>query len=259
MKSRYKVIGKSLYMLCPLTGGNRFQVANDLSSEPVTEMLLPVDRWAHDFVTVLSPIGTAGEVLIVTTSKANTTITFGGDCNKTHVVNEIGDTFQEITQANKTCSIKADHPILVAQCPNPLNENGYEIGFCMTTLPGITHFTDVHTLNTPEYPYFHHYFMFIIRTADRNGLLLNGAPFGNMTITEQAIVHDNTEFMAGYFEIPVGGHTVTHKTPFVRFGGFMIGGRYRESFALATGLRLQRNTVFYDAPLHILVLLLLSF
>ena len=218
-----------------------FTNARGVVDEPMEEMLLPVDRWGYDFVTVSSPKATGGDIFIITTSKVNTTIVFGGDCNKIESIEEPGHSFQELVPSYRTCSIQADNPISVVHVPNP-DEVG--MGFSMTILPAMTHYTNVHTINTPGYPDYVYYFMFIIPKADIDGLLVDGASFWTMNNYHgQYIMHNGIEYTAGRFEIQAGSHIVIYTESHVLFGGYMIGDSSSKSFAIPTAMRLRRNTV----------------
>ena len=223
--------------------GNRdaYTISRKVVAEPMEEMLLPVDRWGYEFVTVPSPKPTGGDIFIITTSKVNTTIVFGGDCNKIESFEEAGHSFQELVPSYRTCSIQADNPISVVQVPNP-DEVG--MGFSMTILPAMTHYTNVHTINTPVYPDYIYYFMFIIPKADMDGLLVDGASFRTMNNYHgQYIMHNGIEYTAGRFEIQAGSHIVSHTESHVLFGGYMVGESSNKSFALPTAMRLRKNTV----------------
>ncbi|XP_056011017.1 uncharacterized protein LOC130051889 isoform X2 [Ostrea edulis] len=212
------------------TGGSR---------DHLTEMLMPVQAWGKNFATVPIPERTVGDEFRFVASKDNTQINVTGRLNGTifhdnFTIPHAGDYVQKSYSSSLYSHVKANEPIAVYQFSKTQAFSKENIDPSMITVPPIEQYGNDYTFTTPEYSngQYLNQFMFVIKSHQKGGLLLDGHPLPH----NQKYVHiPGTHMVGGYVNITVGTHTVTHTNPNITIGGILFGRAHVESYGFPIG------------------------
>ena len=228
-----------------ISGNRRTTVGDGTSSDHLAEMLPSVNRWGTTFITVSIPLRTIGDVFRFVAANDSTTVTFDGDC--AHISSFTLDSGGVKTQnisSQTNCLITSTKAIMVVQIVQSQISSSETSDPAMIYIPPVNQYAADYTFSTPLYetatnvPYYN-YFMFIVKTADKDGLRLDG----NLPDLSNSTVVQGTEYTGGYFFVASGTHTVNHIDPTKVFCGFLYGKERFETYALPIGMRMGKINV----------------
>ena len=228
-----------------ISGNRRTTVGAGTSSDHLAEMLPSVNRWGTTFITVSIPLRTIGDVFRFVAANDSTTVTFGGDCGHVNSFTlDSGGVKEQNISSHTNCLINATKAIMVVQIVQSQTSSSETSDPAMIYIPPVNQYGADYTFSTPLYdtanniPY-DNYFMFIVKTADTDGLRLNG----NLPDLSNSTVIQGTEYTGGYFFVASGTHTVNHIDPTKVFCGFLYGKQKWETYALPIGMRMGKINV----------------
>jgi CUB/sushi domain-containing protein len=214
------------------------------SRDHLTEMLLPVQAWGKNFATVPIPDREVGDIFKFVASKDNTHVDVNGVIDGTpftdhFVMRHAGDHVQKMYSSKLYSHVVSDNPIAVYQFSVTQNKSrNDEADPSLITVPPIEQYAADYTFTTPEYSkgQYQNYFMFVVDSRQTGGIILDGKPLPQ----NQTYVHiPGTNLVAGYVNISVGTHSVTHNNPNTVIGGIIFGKAKIESYGFPIGLLLQ--------------------
>ena len=205
----------------------------------IVEQLVPVPNWGKTFAIVPIPGRSTGDYYRLIASQDSTTIEVNGQTSGTPFTETIsittkGDFSQKLYSSQLYASLTADKPIMVVQYVYSQINSEYTDP-SMMIIPPIEQYTADYTFTTITSASYTNYFMFVVKSSDKSGIRINGAAFPGNTVYNTI---PGTTYEGGYLQLSDGTYTVRHTSPLSIFGGVLYGRRYRESFALRTGMRL---------------------
>ncbi|VDH98731.1 Hypothetical predicted protein [Mytilus galloprovincialis] len=214
------------------------------SRDHLVEMLLPVDSWGKNFVTVPIPERyNIGDIFKFVASKDNTVITVTGmkngvPFNEKFTIAKAGQSIQKHYVSSFYSHVVSDKPIALYQFSVTQRHNGIDHADpSLITIPPIEQYAAHYTFTTPEYSLgnYTNYFMFVINGNQKNGLRLDNHPLPSNTTYHKI---PGTNLVAGYVRISVGTHTVNHVNDTAVIGGILFGKATLESYGFPVGLLL---------------------
>ncbi|XP_061187976.1 IgGFc-binding protein-like [Saccostrea echinata] len=216
------------------------------SRDHLTEMLLPVQAWGKNFATVPIPERAVGDIFRFVASQDHTHITVTGVINGKNFTDHFniahaGGYRQRNYSSALYAHVVSNNPIALYQISATQDRGHNHVDAadpCLITIPPIEQYAADYTFATPQYSKgeYQNYFMFVIDSSQTAGLILDGKPLPQ----NQTYVHiPGTNLAAGFVNISVGTHTVTHNNPNTVIGGIVFGKAKLESYGFPIGLLTQ--------------------
>ncbi|XP_035826112.1 SCO-spondin-like [Aplysia californica] len=161
------------------------------STDHLTEMILPVDTWGKDFITISTPERTIGDLFRVVASEDNTHVNFGNGAI-TFTLQLAGD-FKEVDIPTDThYYVTSDKPVSIAMVGKSWQDDGPTMGDpSMSLLIPIPQFISEITWSTiylPQGGPFNDKINIIIRKNKESGLLLDDNPMSVLVCNPTAPV-----------------------------------------------------------------------
>lgn len=226
------------------SGNKAISVGTNASIGNAVESLPPISTWGKVFVITPTQTDPIGNYLKIIASETGTAVTY--KCGLEGLIdsgsltfNKAGDFEQLSISAGKYCQIKADKSILIVQ----IVQGKESTNPSMFSIPPVElydndySFTTPTPLNGPNT----NYLLFVVNSADRFGLRLDGSPLPMNTVYHSI---PDTEYVGGFVIVSGGAHTVHHLSPISVFSAVAYGVSDVESYVFYVGLRLAPiNTV----------------
>ncbi|XP_063430248.1 uncharacterized protein LOC134712536 [Mytilus trossulus] len=231
--------------IAAFSGNKKTTIGTGTSSDHLVEQLTPVGTWGKNFITVPIPLRTTGDYFKYIASEAGTTVTISGGFTETFTLANAGDFEERLVPSTAYCYVSADKAIKVVQfCLSQQSSNELSDPMMMI-IPPVEQFGADYTFATPRYSQgsYDNYFMFVVKRAEKDGLLVDGAAFPSATVYNDINV-GGTDYVAGYISVSDGSHTIRHQSTISIFGGYLYGQAQYETYGFTTGMRLAPiNTV----------------
>ncbi|XP_013404510.1 uncharacterized protein LOC106169566 [Lingula anatina] len=216
---------------------------NENTGDHLVETLPPVNTWGTAFVLV--PTSRPGEnIYTVIGSQHTINVTLQcGETTETHSVNT--RYVKLVTESHSPCYVESVLPVSVYQFSRsvPLGRRRGD-PFAVYLQP-TQQFLERYSFPTPNLGGYKHYINIISRRNETNGLRHDYKP----------IVTNWTRMTHGYsvtqLQVSPGRHVLSHETPGVKFGAYVYGKAFGESYAFPAGLgllnrRCRRTTPRYN-------------
>lgn len=232
-----------------LSGNKKAVVGSTGSSrDHLVEMLLPVSSWGKNFATVPIPERNVGDIFRFVSSQDNTHINISGINNGVPFSDQItiakaGQYVQKHYPSTLYSHVTSDKPIALYQFSLTQKGHGDHADPSLILIPPIEQYAADYYFTTPKYSKgnYTNYFMFVIESSQKAGLMLDGQP---LPANQQYQQIPGTNLVAGYVNVTVGTHSVGHTNPQSVIGGILFGKASLESYGFPVGLLLTPiNTV----------------
>lgn len=218
------------------------------SRDHLVEMLLPVSAWGKNFATVPIPERHVGDMFRIVASQDNTHVNVSGikngaPFNDTITIAKAGQYVQKHYSSGLYSHMVSDKPIALYQFSLTQKGQGDKADPAMILIPPVEQYAADYYFTTPQYSKgnYTNYFMFVIDSSQKAGLLLDGQP---LPATQTYNHIPGTNLVAGYVNVSVGTHSVSHTSPTSVIGGILFGKANLESYGFPVGLLLTPvNTV----------------
>ena len=207
----------------------------------LVEQLIPVPNWGKQFAIVPTPGRTTGDYYRIVACQDSTTIevngqTSGASFTETISIATKGDFAEKLYGSQFYASLTADKPVMVVQYVH--SQVTEPADPAMLIIPPIEQYAADYTFSTPKYAAGTNYintFSFIVQSALKSGLRINGAAFPGNTVYNNI---PGTTLVGGFLSLNDGTYTVRHTSPTSIFGGFLFGRENAESYGFPCGMRL---------------------
>ena len=201
----------------------------------LVEMLMPVDTWGKTFATVPIPDRTIGDVFRFIANEPYTTVNIKGGISDSFTITKPGGIVERFIPSNAYCLIEANKAIMTVQFVQGHTSTSDLTDPSMMIVQPLGGYSNIFTFSTLSRPSgdFINYFALIIRSSNKDGLMIDGSP---LSTTFHTI--PGSDFVGGYIRIPSGVHTVYHQSPIALFAGYIYGRQRIESYAFPIGTRL---------------------
>ena len=225
------------------SGNKKTKIGTGGSRDHLVEMWMSVDYWGKTFVTVPISERTIGDVFKFMASEAGTLVTLSGDCSDSFTITPAGNVTTKTISSTSYCLVESDKPIMVVQFVQSQVTKTEPSDPSMMMIPSVLQFGADYTFATPKYSQgsYENFFMFTLKGTDTSDLLLNN----NAISTTNYKQIGNTGYVAGYFNVSEGTHTVKHRQAISTFGGYIYGKATYETYAFPTGMRLAPSVRLY--------------
>lgn len=226
-----------------LGGNQRTNIGIGKSSDHLVEQLAPVTTWGKNFVTVPIPLRTTGDYFRFVASEDSTYVVISGDYSSSFTIALKGTFIERTIPSGAYTKIVANKPISVFQFCMSEQKPTEESDSLLMYIPPMEQYGADYTFSTPKWSHgsYSNYFMFVVKSSEKDGLRWNGAKFPAGTVYNAV---GGTDYVAGYISIPEGYHVIRHTSPISIFGGYLYGQAKYETYGFPTGMRMAPiNTV----------------
>lgn len=226
------------------------------SADHIAEHHVSVDKWGKSFATVPIPGRTIGDYFRFVASEYDTRVNVVGLNNgqsftETFTLTTAGSWIQKEYSSKFYSLITATKPIYVMQFSKSQACSSCTVADpAMIIIPPIEQFASDYVFTTPRKSTgsFTNYFMFVVKSSEKSGLRLNGAP-----VSPTYNNFPGGEYVGGFLSLAEGTYEIRHTSPNVVFLGSLYGRGSYESYGFPSGMRMAAvNSVCpYNNSYHI--------
>ncbi|XP_067935398.1 uncharacterized protein [Watersipora subatra] len=256
-----------------LSGNKKTSIAHTKSGDHLMEMIPPLDKLGREFL-ISNFVERQRSILRIIAADDNVTVDVYSSSNEynsssSEVLKSTGEFKELVTNATQVTQVIASKAVLIAQYSETGKADGTRADPLMAIVPAKEQYANYYTFTTPAgiSSSYRNYVNIIMKSGERDGILLNGAALnttlqqlnlkegdtfynnswllrgknGIMQVQSDWQVIGNTGYSARTIAVINGTHSINHANPTVTIYAMMYGHGDLETYGFPAGMRLAKT------------------
>ncbi|XP_067937267.1 serine-rich adhesin for platelets-like isoform X2 [Watersipora subatra] len=252
-----------------LSGNKKTSIANSDSGDHLIEMIPPLNTLGREFL-ISNFVERQRSILRITAADDNVTIDVYSSSNEynsssSEVLKSTGEFTELVTNATQVTQVIASKAVLIAQYSETGKADGTRADPLMAIVPAKEQYANYYTFTTPAgiSSSYRNYVNIIMKSGERDGILLNGAAlnttlqqlnlkegdtfYNNSWVQSDWQVIGDTGYSARTIAVINGTHSINHANPTVTIYAMMYGHGDLETYGFPAGMRLAKTGSYCKA------------